>query len=165
MRISAVLLLLAAAAVAQGDYERAKAVCAEAMEIRREKGYHAAIEFLEPRLDHGKVVAAYADCCLWGGEEERGLRGLRASKVPASERAEAEISLLVRLFRYDEAAAVAREHGWTEAAEWWGAAAALRDRLRTRASRAAWIAALGVVLLLGAWALMRRRFSSARATS
>jgi hypothetical protein len=164
LRFAAILLLLAGAAAAQ-DYEQAKAVCAEAREIRRREGYVKAIEFLEPRLDHPKIVAAYADCCLWAGEEERGLRGLRASKVPANQRAEAEISLLVRLFRYDEAAEVAREHGWTEAAEWWGAAAALRDRLHARARRAGWIAALGVALLLGAWALMRSRFSSARATS
>jgi len=40
------LLLLAAAAAAQ-DYDHAKEVCEEARVIRREKGYAAAIDFLE----------------------------------------------------------------------------------------------------------------------
>ncbi len=102
-----------------------------------------------------------------GGEEERGLRGLRRAALPAKDRLEAEIRLLVRLFRHREAAALAREHGWKEAEEWWGAEAALRDRLASRASRARWLAALLAVLLLGAWALLRRAFrtSSARATA
>lgn len=161
-----ILLLLAAAAAAQ-DYERAQAVCAEAREKRREEGYAAAIGFLETRLDHPLVLRAYGDCCLWGGEEERGLAGLRASAVPAKDRAEAEIRLLVRLFRHREAAAVAREHGWKEAEEWWGAEAALRDRLATRATRARALAVLFALLALGAWALLRRAFrpSSARASA
>jgi hypothetical protein len=112
VRLALALLALAALAAAQ-DYERAKAVCAEAREIRREKGYRAAIEFLEPRLDHVVIVKAYADCCLWGGEEERGLRGVRGARVEPKYKVEAEIGLLKRLFRFREAAAVAREHGWT----------------------------------------------------
>ena len=156
MRIAA-LLLLATAAAAQ-DYEHAKAVCAEARELRRAKGYAAAIDFLETRLDHTLVLRAYADCCLWGGEEERGLRGLRGAALPAKDRAEAEIRLLVRLFRHREAAAVAREHGWTEASAWWGAEAALRDRLAARERRGAKAAAAGFVALLVLWALFRRAF-------
>jgi hypothetical protein len=163
-RILATLLLLAAAASAQ-DYESAKAVVAEAREIRRAKGYVAAIDFLEPRLDHPVIVEAYADCCLWGGEEERGLRGVRGAAVPSKHRLEAEIGLLKRLFRFREAAAVAREHGWKEAEEFWGGEAALRDRLAARAGRARWLAALGTALLLGAWAAVRRCSSSARAAA
>lgn len=158
------LLVLAATASAQ-DYEKAKAVCAEAREIRREKGYAAAIDFLEPRLDHPLVLRAYADCCLWGGEEERGLRGIRGAVLPDRDRAEAEIRLLVLLFRHREAAALAHEHGWKEAEDWWGAQAALRDRLRARAGRGAWLAAALALVLVGAWALMRRRFSSARGSA
>jgi len=165
VRIAA-LLLLAAAASGQ-DYERAKAVCLEAREIRREKGYAEAIGFLETKLGHPLVLEAYANCCLWGGEEERGLRGLRGAAVPANDRARAEIGLLVRLFRYREAAAVARERGWAEVAEWWGREAALRERLHARARRARWLAGLGALALLGLWALLRRAFrpSSARATA
>ncbi len=164
MRAVAVLLALAAAASAQ-DYERAKAVCAEAREIRRAQGYGKAIEFLEPRLDHPVIVKEYADCCLWGGEEERGLRGIRGAAVPAKHRLEAEIGLLKRLFRFREAAEVARGHGWREAEAFWGAEAALRDRLHARAGRARWLAAAGVLSLLGFWAVVRRRSSSAPATA
>ncbi len=162
MRIFA-LLLLAAAASAQ-DYEQTRA---RARELRREEGYQKAIEFLEGRLDHPLVLRAYADCCLWGGEEERGLRGLRGAKVAEAERADVEIQLLVRLFRHREAAEVARRHGWTEAAEWWGDEAALRDRLRGRERRAWCLAAAGAAALLAAWALLRWAFrpSSARATA
>lgn len=165
MRLAAALLALAVAASAQ-DYERAKAVCAEAREIRREKGYAAAIDFLEPRLDHAIIVEAYADCCLWGGEEERGLRGVRgAAKVLANYRVEAEIGLLKRMFRFREAARVAAEHGWTEAEEYWGEEASRRDRLHARANLARWLAAAGVLLLVGLWAAVRRCSSSARATA
>ncbi|HEX5136817.1 MAG TPA: hypothetical protein VFY93_07595 [Planctomycetota bacterium] len=159
------ILLLAAAAAAQ-DYERAKAVCAEAREIRREKGYAAAIDFLEPRLDHAIIVEAYANCCLWGGEEERGLRGVRgATGVPAEYRVEAEIGLLKRLFRFRDAARLAAAHGWKEAEEYWGEEAALRERLAARARRARWLAALGGALLVGVWAAVRRWTSSAPATA
>lgn len=164
MRFLLALLALAAAVRAQ-DYERAKEVCAEAREIRRAQGYAKAIAFLETRLDHIAIVEAYADCCLWGGEEERGLRGIRAAKVPPKQRVEAEIGLLKRLFRFREAAAVAGEHGWKEAEDHWGAQAALRDRLAARASRAKGLAALGLGLLVGAWALVRRLTSSARANA
>jgi hypothetical protein len=164
VRAAALLLALAATASAQ-DYERAKAVCAEAREIRRAKGYRAAIGFLETRLDHQVVLDEYAKCGLWGGEEERGLRGLRAAAVPEKHRVEAEIGLLKRLFRFREAAELAREHGWTEAYEYWSAEAALRDRLHARARRARWLAAAGAALLVGAWAAVRRCSSSARANA
>jgi len=160
MRLLVLLLLAGAAAAQGGDLVRARA-----REIRRESGYGAAIDYLERRLETPAALDAYADCCLWGGEEERGLRGLRASTVPARERAEAEIRLLVRLFRHREAAEVAGANGWKEAEEWWGGEAALRDRLEARAHRARWLAALLALLLLGAWALLRRWPSSGHATA
>jgi hypothetical protein len=85
--------------------------------------------------------------------------------VRAEHRVEAEIGLLKRLFRFREAAALAREHGWKEAEDYWGAEAALRDRLAARARRARWLAGLGGLVLLGAWAAVRRCSSSARATA
>jgi hypothetical protein len=85
--------------------------------------------------------------------------------VPASYRVEAEIGLLKRMFRFREAARVAAEHGWTKAEEYWGEQAALRDRLAVHARWARWLAALGVALLLGAWAAVSRCSSSARATA
>jgi hypothetical protein len=176
MRVPASLLLLAVVAAAQ-DYERAKAACAEAREIRREKGYAAAIDFLEPRLHHAKTLHAYADCCRWGGEEERGLRGLRTAAAPETDRLAAEVRLLQSLFRYPEAADAARRLvalGSAEHAEWARGEilfaegqAALRGRLEARARRGAWAAAAGFLALLGAWALLRRAVgpSSARGTA
>jgi hypothetical protein len=161
------ILLLAALASAQQPYEHAQAVCAEARELRRAGGYAKAIEFLETRLDHPLVLKAYANCCLWGGEEERGLRGLRRGAVPESDRIEAEARLLGRLFRYREAAALARKHGWKEGEESWGAEAALRERLAAREALGAKAAGAGLVALLALWALLRRAFrpSSAPATA
>jgi hypothetical protein len=147
--------------------QRAQALCGLARDLRRERGYVAAIDFLETRLDHPRLVSAYADCCMWGSEEERGLRGVRGAGVAAADRLAAEVRLLERLFRFEEAAALARAHGWKEAAEWAGAEAALRERFAARARRAGWAAAAGVAALLGAWALLRRgaRSASAPATS
>jgi hypothetical protein len=159
------LLLLAAAASAQ-EYERARAVCDEARALRRAKGFAAAIDFLETRLDHPRVLHAYADCCLWGGEEERGLLGIGRASVGEADRLAAEVRLLVALYRYPEAAERARRLAATgprEHAEWARgeiafaeSAAALRERLSARATRAAWAAAMGVAALLVAWALLRR---------
>jgi hypothetical protein len=194
MRVPILLLLLAAAAAAQdpvraaldeGRYadalalaeaepsvplrqdQRAQAICGLARDVRRGDGYAAAIDFLEPRLDHPRTVRAFADCCLWGGEEERGLRGIRAASVSAAARVEAEIGLLKRAFRYRDAAAVARAHGWKEGEEWARGEAELRERLAARARRAGWLAAAGAAGLLGVWTLLRRlpRPASARATS
>jgi hypothetical protein len=148
-------------------YQRAQALKGLAREAQRRDGYGAAIGLLEAHLDHPLLVKAYADCCVWGGEEERGLLGVRGAKAPLGERVAAEMKLLERLFRYEEAAALARAHGWGEAEAWARGEAALRGRLRDRAARARWLAGAGAVLLLGAWALLRRRFqpSSAPAPS
>ena len=167
-------LALAEAALAErpGDdllqYQRAQAITGIARDRRRERGYGASIDYLEDHLDHVEILRAYAACCLWGGEEERGLRGIRAARLPEEQRYGAELWLLTRLYRYEEAAAVAGAAGWPEWESWTREEAALRERLRARATRARWMAALGAVLLLGGWALLRRRFrpsSSAPATS
>jgi len=167
-------LALAEAALAERPddllrYQRAQAINGIARGLRREKGYVAAIDYLEPRLDHVEVLRSYAACCLWGGEEERGLRAIRAAAaVTAGERLGAELWLLTMQYRYEEAAEVAHAAGWPEWESWARDEAALRGRLHARARRAGWIAVAGAVLLLGGWALLRRRFrpsSSAPATS
>jgi hypothetical protein len=162
------LLLLAVAAAAQDEV-------ATAREIRQREGYAKAIDYLEPRLDRPEALHAYVDCCLWGGEEERALGGIRAAKAPEADRLAAEIRLLGSLYRYREAAAAAERlvalGAYADWARGEGAysvqQAALRERLAARASRGAWAAAFALAALLGLWAILRRAFrpSSARATA
>ncbi len=162
------LLLLAAVAAAEEEVLAAR-------EIQRREGYRKAIEYLEPRLERVGALHAYVDCCLWGGEEERGLRGIRAAKAPEADRLAAEIRLLGSLYRYREARAAAERllalgtyADWARGEAAYAAEqAALRERLAERARRGTWAAALGLAALLGAWAALRRAFrpSSARATA
>jgi len=135
---------------------RAQATCGIAQELQRAEGYEAAIDWLEPRLDHWVIAEAYANACLWGGEEERGLAGLAACAVPEDQRAGAEMRLLQYLYRYDEAAALARRVGWPEAEAWALEQAAPRARLHARARRALKVALVaGGLLALAAVALYR----------
>jgi hypothetical protein len=129
----------------------AKAARAVARVLQRTEGYQAAIEFLEARLTHPLTVEAYAEACLWGGQEERGVAHLRSSRgVAVRHRIGHELELLGYLRRYDEAARRAREVGWDEGARWAEERAARRARLLGRGVRAYWVAAIGFVVMAAA---------------
>lgn len=129
----------------------AKAVTAVARVIQRGEGYAAAIDFLEERLAHPLTVEAYAEACLWGGQEGRGVARLRAARdVAVEHRIGHEIELLGHLRRYGEAARRAREVGWEAGAVWAEERAAARDRLLGRGVRAWWVAAIGFVVMAAA---------------
>jgi len=122
---------------------RAQAVLGVARDLQRAKGYEAAIDYLEPRLDHALVAYGYGETCFWAGAEERGIRGLRAAPLPVAERIVPEFRLLWALRRYEEAERRAEEIGWTDAAvqargeEAWQAEVAGRTRTALLVSVAA----------------------------
>jgi hypothetical protein len=140
---------------------RAQAVVGVARDLQRAKGYGAALEFFEGRLDHEVSAYWYARTCGWAGEEERGLAALRKSPVPAPLRLEAELNLLALLRRYEEIVARASEVGGEGAADWidWAREkAALRDRIagRARVSITLSLVVIGVAAAGVAITLVRR---------
>jgi len=137
-------------------YRRAEAIVGLARDLQRAKGYPAAIARLEPELTDPFLAQAYAEACLWGGQELRGVAHLRASALPVRQRILPEFLLLKQLRRFDELAARAAETGETAWAEWAEERMRLQERLRGRGRRG-WIvaAAAFAALVLGALVLLR----------
>jgi hypothetical protein len=131
-------------------YMRAQAIAGIAQERQRAQGYAAALDYLEPHLDHRHLTDRFADICMWAGQEERAIRALRASPVPLRDRIKAELDMMRSLARYEEAARRARAVGWEEAAEYYAGIAGYRARLEGRARRAGWVAAVGGLVILAA---------------
>lgn len=134
---------------------RAEAHRGVARDLQRTQGYPAAIAYLERHLDHPVTAWAYARTCIWGGEERRGIDGLRESGLPPADTIPGEVELLSQLRRYDEvvqraslleAEYPAWAHDWTQ---WAGKAAEQRERLEERARRAAWVTAVGGLVFVG----------------
>ncbi|MHC4548118.1 MAG: hypothetical protein ACYTEZ_05010 [Planctomycetota bacterium] len=144
-------------------YLRAQALAGLARDRQRERGYAAALDFLESRLTHPVVTDAFAETCLWAGEEERALRALRASEVALADRIRMELEMLRSLGRFRGAERRAREVGWPEAEAWYRKKAAYRERLAGRARRAAWVAVgAGLTILAAAAVLFMRAPPPAR---
>jgi len=158
-RLCALIAMLALGAPLRAQEEaraRAEALREEVRQIQRARGYAAAIDHLEPRVDHALLVQTYGDLCVWAGEEERGLRHLSTCAVPPLERLQTELWLLVCLGRYAEAADRAEAAKWTEWVAYARGEAALRERLSGRCRRALWTAAAALlVLALAALSLFR----------
>ncbi|MHC4973388.1 MAG: hypothetical protein ACYTG3_13755 [Planctomycetota bacterium] len=131
-------------------YMRAQAVAGLARDLQRAEGYAAALDYLEPRLDHPHLTDRFAATCMWAGEEERAIRALRASPVALRDRIRAELEMMRSLGRFEEASRRARAVGWNEAAEYYAEVADHRARLTGRARRAVWVALVGGLLILAA---------------
>jgi hypothetical protein len=131
-------------------YMRAQAVAGLARDLQRSEGYAAALDYLEPRLDHPHLTDRFAEICLWAGQEERAIRVLRASPVALRDRIRAELEMMRSLGRFEEASRRARAVGWEEAAKYYGEVASHRARLTGRVQRAVWVAVVGGLLILAA---------------
>lgn len=146
---------------------RAKAIRGIARNLQRDRGYSAALRYLEPRLDHWLLAEVYGETCFWAGEERRGLDVLRASSLPVTDRIRPELFLLAKLMRFDEverrAGEVAATVSWKELTGWQenaGLQAALRKRLKERTRRAARVAWVSLATLLAACATLWKLSSS-----
>lgn len=135
-------------------YMRAQAVAGIARDLQRAEGYAAALDYLEPRLDHAHLTDRFAEICMWAGEEERAIRALRVSPVALQDRIRAELEMMRSLGRFEEAARRAAAVGWDEAASYYGEVARHRARLRGRARRAVWVALVGGLAILAAAAAL-----------
>ena len=131
-------------------YMRAQAVAGLARDLQRAEGYAAALDYLEPRLDHPHLTDRFAATCMWAGQEERAIRALRASPVALRDRIRAELEMMRSLGRFEAASQRARAVGWNEAAKYYAEVADHRARLKGRARRAVWVALVGGLLILAA---------------
>jgi hypothetical protein len=129
---------------------RAQAIAGLARDLQRAQGYAAALDYLEPRLNHPHLTDRFGDICMWAGQEERAIRALRASPVALRDRIRAELEMMRSLGRFEEASRRARAVGWEDAATYYGKTASRRARLAGRATRAVWVAAVGGFLILAA---------------
>lgn len=135
-------------------YMRAQAIAGLARDLQRREGYAAALDYLEPRLDHAHLTDRFAEICMWSGEEERGIRALRGSPVALRDRIRAELELMRSLGRFEDAAQRAAAVGWDDAAKYYAEVARHRTRLRGRARRAVWVALVGALGILAAAAAL-----------
>jgi hypothetical protein len=131
-------------------YMRAQAIAGVARDLQREKGYAAALDYLEPRLNHPHLIDRFAAICMWAGQEERAIRVVRAAPVDVKDRIVAELEMMRSLGRFEEASRRARAVGWKDAATYYAEIASRRARLAGRATRAAWVAAVSGILILAA---------------
>ena len=138
--------------------KRAEVLLAQARQAQREKGYGAALAFLEPHVAHPWILYRYASICTWDGREGRAERVLRASGLPSEVLAGMEAELLATQMRWREAADRLREAGLPDPYDYAGAAD-LRDRLAGRGRRALWLALGAGVALLGGWLVAMRALS------
>lgn len=129
-------------------YMRAQAIAGLARDLQRTEGYLAALDYLEPRLDHAHLTDRFAEICMWAGEEERAIRALRASPVALPDRIRSELEMMRSLGRFEDAARRAAAVGWDEAAKYYDEVARHRARLTGRARRAVWVALVGGLLIL-----------------
>ncbi len=142
---------------------RAKARVAVARAKQRTHGYDAAITWLESRIEHELTAFEFGMLCLWAGREKHGLAHLAASGLPESQRWFPEIKLLMYLYRYRDAAAIAKRVGETEWVQWCLREANLRTELRARTARG-WRVALFAALGLAGLAIVLWR-AAPRATT
>ena len=135
---------------------RAKAVNGIARTALRARGYDAALEILEPHVDHPYNGWYLTRIAVWAGREEWGLDVLRNSALEAVDRAELELEPLYFLGRYEEAARVARAAGF-DIASWYEEEAQKRIGFDAQTRRAARLAAGAALTILGtAWWLIRK---------
>ncbi len=131
-------------------YMRAQAIAGLARDLQRAEGYAAALDYLEPQLDHAYLTDRFAEICMWAGQEQRAIRALRASPVPLRDRIRAELEMMRSLGRFEDASHRAAAVGWDEAARYYDEVARHRARLTGRARRAVWVTVVGGLAILAA---------------
>jgi hypothetical protein len=116
---------------------------------QRKGGYAEAIDFLEAHLDTRPLVYDYADTCIWAGEEQRGLRTLKALPQPMRDDCVyAEFRLHFVRQDYTALEARAREVNWQSWIDYAREQRELRERFAYRTTRAWWVAALATIAIL-----------------
>lgn len=141
---------------------RNRAIRGVSRDLQRERGYDAAVDYLEQHLETRFLVAHYVEACLWSGQEERALATIRA--LPDAFRHEcayAEFQIHYARLDFEALEKRANEVNWTEWAEFAREQRELREGFVYRTERA-WTVFWGA--LAGMGALFTLAWRAARTT-